>query len=147
MKNKIGVVILDSKYSGLKQSIGCTVDEFFRILKRKGIMVEVYVVGAREMRRINRDFRGKDKPTNVLSFSSVSKKIFFEPPMGVDRNLKDIGEVYICPSFIYKAKEDLRLMVIHGLLHLLGYDHETRSDRIKMQNLEKRLCQKILLSV
>lgn len=147
MKNQVEVVILDSKYGGLKKPIGQIASLVFEHLKKKNISVEIYVMGHRDMKRVNRDFRGKDRATNVLSFVSVPKALFVEPQEKIGKKVRDIGEVYICPSFISKVGEDLKLMVIHGLLHLLGYDHEKRSDRIKMQNLEKRLCQRISLSV
>ncbi len=74
------------------------------------------------MRKLNRDLRKKDKVTDILSFSG-------SPP-------KDLGEMALCGQFIKKqaeihhisSKEELGYLLIHGLLHLLGYEHE-KSDK------------------
>lgn len=88
-----------------------------------------------ESRMLNRDYRGKDAPTNVLSFP-------FEGPPGVELPL--LGDLVIChPVVIREALEqDKSLlahyahMVIHGTLHLLGYDHIETLDAEAMETLE-----------
>ena len=91
----------------------------------------------REMRRLNRDFRGKDKATDVLSF----------PGDGAPRNHDGLhlGDVVIAvPTARRQAAErgddverELRTLLLHGVLHCLGYDHET--DDGTMERLERRL--------
>ncbi|HEX6861653.1 MAG TPA: rRNA maturation RNase YbeY [Thermoanaerobaculia bacterium] len=84
----------------------------------------------REVRRANRSFRGKDKTTDVLSFP------------GEEGHL---GDVLICvPQARRQAEEaghpvsrELKVLLLHGLLHCLGYDHET--DQGEMERLERRL--------
>ncbi len=91
-------------------------------------------VGDRTMRRWNRDFRGKDETTDVLSFPGD------QTPEGLH-----LGDVAICvPQAERQAREhghalgrELRLLVLHGMLHCLGYDHET--DQGEMERLERRL--------
>ncbi len=71
-----------------------------------------------QMQKINLQFRGKDKPTDVLSFSSAESSV--------------LGELLFCTSMLKKQAKDqahsleleLCYMMIHGILHLLGYDHE-----------------------
>ena len=84
------------------------------------------------MKMLNNKFRSKNKPTNVLSFQKP-------------KNFPGIklGEVYLDPIYIQKHKEDLALMLAHGVLHILGYDHEKKSDRIKMERREARLLSKL----
>jgi probable rRNA maturation factor len=92
----------------------------------------------RELRRVNRDYRGKDKPTDVLSF-----------PGGDERCDQDgglhLGDILISvPTARRQAAErghapetEIRVLLLHGLLHCLGYDHE--ADRGEMEKLERRL--------
>ncbi len=88
-----------------------------------------------ESRMLNRDYRGKDAPTNVLSFP-------FEGPPGVELPL--LGDLVIChPVVISEALEQDKSplahyahMVIHGTLHLLGYDHIETLDAEAMETLE-----------
>lgn len=96
-------------------------------------------VGDRTMRRWNREYRSKDKTTDVLSFPGT------ETPEG-----PHLGDVAISvPQAERQAAErghslgrELRLLVLHGLLHCLGHDHET--DRGEMERLEHRLRRRYL---
>ena len=105
-----------------------------RQLSRAGASGElsVVVVGDRRMRRLNRLFRGKDRPTDVLSF-----------PQGGGL----IGDVVISlDSARRQAREggwtlarELRLLVAHGILHCLGHDHEDQRGARRMAAAERRL--------
>ena len=98
----------------------------------------VCVVGAPESRRLNARFRGLDAPTNVLSFSSVALPA---APAGAVRTL---GELVICPRVLRaeaRAQDkSLRAhwahLVVHGTLHLLGYDHRRAADARRMERRE-----------
>ena len=91
----------------------------------------------RELRRVNRDYRGKDKPTDVLSFPGTPEEI------GEDGF--HVGDILISvPTARRQAAErghapeqEIRTLLLHGLLHCLGYDHE--ADRGEMERLERRL--------
>ncbi|MFL6203470.1 MAG: rRNA maturation RNase YbeY [Thermoanaerobaculia bacterium] len=91
----------------------------------------------RELHRMNRDYRGKDRPTDVLSFPGSSG----ETPDGG----RHLGDVLISVPTARRQAEDrghpaereLKVLLLHGLLHCLGYDHET--DRGEMERLERRL--------
>ena len=88
-----------------------------------------------ESQQLNHDYRGKSKPTNVLSFP-------FEAPPGIEINL--LGDLVICaPVISSEAKDQLKAvndhyahMTVHGLLHLLGYDHIEDSDADIMESKE-----------
>lgn len=87
--------------------------------------VEVNLVGARVMKK------------NVLSY---------EAPRGFARpDVKSpvLGEIYLNPSYIAKRGENFDLMLVHGFLHLLGYDHKRKSDRIKMEAKECALLSRL----
>ena len=95
----------------------------------------VRVVGPTESRRLNARFRGRDKPTNVLSFPAS------ELPAGPERPL---GDLVICPAVLRvearAQRKSLRAhwahLVVHGTLHLAGYDHESPADANRMERRE-----------
>ncbi|HVE68431.1 MAG TPA: rRNA maturation RNase YbeY [Solirubrobacteraceae bacterium] len=87
--------------------------------------VAVSLVGAEEIRALNREHRGRDAPTDVLSFP-----VDGDAPAAGPREL---GDVVICPEHT----EDLREAIVHGALHLAGMDHET--DEGEMLALQREL--------
>ena len=115
-------------------------------LGRKGVdrEIAVRVVAASEIRKLNKLWRGKDKPTNVLSFPA--------PPAlrhRATRRERDgampLGDLVICAQVVRaeaeaygrKLEAHWAHMVIHGALHLAGYDHErSERDRMKMERRE-----------
>ncbi len=98
----------------------------------------VRVVDEAESAELNRTFRRVSRPTNVLSFP-------FEPPSPVQMSL--LGDVVICaPVVEMEAQEQNKIvdahwahMVIHGTLHLMGYDHENDVDAARMESEERRI--------
>ena len=126
------------------------------VLKAEGVAspyeVSLVFTDSETVRKLNRDYRGVDRSTDVLAFYMVAHKeadSFVLPPDGVTR----LGEVIISyPQAVEQAKEqghapekELALLVIHGLLHLLGYDHEKPEEEAKMRMREKELLEKCLL--
>ena len=97
----------------------------------------VCVVGAPESRRLNARFRGLDAPTNVLSFSAVA---LAHAPRGA----RALGELVICPRVLRaearaqdkSLKAHWAHLVVHGTLHLLGYDHDRAADARRMERRE-----------
>jgi probable rRNA maturation factor len=94
------------------------------------------------MRRLNASFRGKDKPTNVLSFPAAP------PPPGMKGTeslfLGDLALGYeTCAAEALAEGKSLRdhlsHLVVHGLLHLLGYDHETGVEAERMEGRERAI--------
>ncbi len=102
--------------------------------------VALAVVSDRHIRRLNENFRGKDQPTDVLSFPHASRTSHPAHPAHLGdivisadtarRQARDAGHAYVT---------ELKVLALHGLLHLLGYDHHARSDRGRMARLERRL--------
>ena len=100
------------------------------------------LVDREEISQLNGQYRGKDGPTNVLSFPA-------ELPSGIDLPL--LGDVVICAPLV---AEEARLqgkspeshwahLVVHGVLHLLGHDHQTGEEAVKMESLEVELLNSI----
>ena len=102
--------------------------------------ITVRLSGDRDVRRLNRDFRGKDKPTNVLSFPAGDAA----PPRGAPLMLGDIVIAYgtVAREAAEQGKsirDHLLHLVVHGVLHLLGHDHQRRAEAQRMEKLETAL--------
>ena len=104
----------------------------------EGREIAVRVVGPVESRELNRRWRGKDKPTNVLSFPAPDT---LSPPAA----FRPLGDLVICADVVRReARRDGKPvsahwahMVVHGALHLAGYDHETGTrERTRMERRE-----------
>ncbi|ETS29230.1 rRNA maturation RNase YbeY [Photorhabdus temperata] len=104
--------------------------------------VTIRIVDEAESQDLNLTYRGKDKPTNVLSFP-------FEAPPEVDLPL--LGDLIICRQVVEKEAEEQQKtveehwahMVVHGCLHLLGYDHIEDDEAEEMESLETEIMQKL----
>lgn len=93
------------------------------------------------IRTLNKDFRGIDKPTNVLSFPA--------PEIGgpADRSPRPLGDIAIAYETVRREADDERKpfadhlshLAVHGFLHLIGYDHETDDDADEMEGLETEI--------
>ena len=98
----------------------------------------IRLVDTAESQQLNHQYRDKDKPTNVLSFP-------FEVPEGIELDL--LGDIVICADIVeqeaseqHKALEQhWAHMVIHGCLHLLGYDHISDNEALTMEAIEIKL--------
>ena len=104
-----------------------------RAVRLKGD-VSVLITSSREMRRLNRVFRGKDKPTDVISFpavEAVSAQFAGDLAVSLDIAASSARELG------HSTEDELRVLLLHGLLHLAGYDHET--DDGQMARKESRL--------
>jgi probable rRNA maturation factor len=118
-------------------------DQFLRSATRAvGLAgeVNVRITSDQEMRRFNREFRGKNKPTDVLSFpassngkSSLSGDIAISAAIA-RQNAEALGHTF---------ESEIKILLLHGLLHLAGHDHE--SDRGEMAALEQKLRAKLKL--
>ncbi|VVT12147.1 rRNA maturation RNase YbeY [Erythrobacter sp. EC-HK427] len=100
-----------------------------------------------EVHGLNREWRGKDKPTNVLSFPMLEREelVHLDPDEGPPEMLGDIALAYeTCAREAadkgIALKDHAAHLVVHGLLHLAGYDHETsEADAEKMEALEVKI--------
>lgn len=102
----------------------------------------IRIVDETESRYLNHNYRHKDKPTNVISFP-------FEP-MG-NKSRHQLGDIVMCAEVVAKeAKADEKdtfahwaHLTIHGVLHLLGYDHEVPDEAEKMEKQEIEILEKL----
>jgi probable rRNA maturation factor len=91
--------------------------------------VAVELVSAQRIRQLNRDHRGIDEPTDVLAFPIDGPVLTVGP--------RELGDVVICPEHT----ADLREAVVHGILHLAAYDHET--DDGEMLAMQERVLEEL----
>jgi probable rRNA maturation factor len=118
----------------------------FKFLKIKNAGISVAVVDNETIKKINKKYRNKNKPTDVLSFREKESASF----PGSAKNF--LGEIIISfEKTVEEAKEDgetveetFKKLLAHGILHLLGYDHEkSEVEEKKMLNLQTEILKKI----
>ena len=111
-----------------------------RALRKKG-RVEVFLVSPREIKKIERAHLGTHRgEVDVLSFPEPAG---FPSP---ENATKLLGEVYLNKAIMKRDVEHARYLLVHAVLHLVGYTHEKKPDRIRMLTKEKELCRKFLIS-
>ena len=108
-------------------------------LKQEDASVRIFLLRSEPMRQLARDYLHKEKDiVDVLSFPEPQG---FPHP---DVQGKFLGEIYLNWEIFKKDIPYLSFLMVHGILHLLGYTHEEKHDTMSMQRLEKRLCKHIV---
>ena len=110
-------------------------------LSIEGGEVGILLTDDSEIARLNRDWRGIDKPTNVLSF----------PASRVGQGDKLLGDIVIAYETLERESTDesrdflhhLAHLAVHGFLHLIGFDHETDAQAEEMEGLESRIMMRL----
>ena len=139
------VVFYNPPNNQILLNISNDIDEFFAYFSVKKIDVEVSFCTAEQIKDLNYKFRKKDSETNVLSFPAESF-------IGIQSAC--CGEVIICYEVLNnEAKESsknitshFKHLLIHSLLHLLGYEHDKENDAILMESEEIKFLSKIGIS-
>jgi len=125
----------DKDYSYLDDAIKRTLKHE----KVKNANFSIVFVDNDYIQYLNKNYRNIDRVTDVISFAfEDNEKIVYN-------NMRFLGEIYICiPKMIEQSIEyghseerELAFLTVHGLLHLLGYDHQTKEDEIKMFGLQE----------
>lgn len=115
--------------------------------RASGSEISVRVVGPGESRRLNARYRGKDKPTNVLSFPATLNAANMFPPDAP----RLLGDLVICSRVVRdEAREQQKTLrahwahlIVHGALHLIGYDHEQPNDARRMERREVAVLKRL----
>jgi len=118
------------------------VREALRGLRRKRVGLGIRVVNESESASLNTRYRGKRKSTNVLSFR-------FDPPPGVKSDF--LGDLVICAPVVQREARVQRIpaqahwahMVVHGIMHLRGYDHQRIDEANVMERKEARVLKRL----
>jgi probable rRNA maturation factor len=120
---------------------------------KKSIEISLVIIGEKRIRSLNKKYRGIDKITDVLSFGNEEaknkseKQIKFINPPG---DTLYLGEIFICyPQAEKQArqknhsfKKELSILLIHGILHLAGYEHKEEYEKSKMKIIEEIVLKK-----
>ncbi len=126
-------------------------DDILSFYKLSDKDVSLVVVGDRKMRNLNRDFRGLDKPTDVLSFSATKNPLTKKTP---GQNL--LGEIFVNLDEAGRYEKYIELfgrrrsreyifyfLFAHGLLHLVGYDDKTEKGRLVMVEIGTKFMSRL----
>jgi len=116
--------------------------------RSRGAEIALLVVGRARSRTLNRQYRGRDKATNVLSFPAPA--IPPAPAAGRALSPRPLGDIVICPEVLRReAREQGKRerdhwmhLFIHGVLHLVGHDHLHDDEAQRMERLERRLLRR-----
>jgi probable rRNA maturation factor len=109
--------------------------------RARGRELAVRIVGARESRRLNARYRGRDEPTNVLSFPAAEHLVRIAPEPAA---LPPLGDLVLCSPVVASEarrqgkslREHWAHLIVHGALHLVGYDHVQPLDARRMERRE-----------
>lgn len=118
---------------------------------KKPLEISVSFVSSTKIQALNKAYRRKDRPTDVLSFSSREADL----PKALQVQTLSWGDVIICSSYAKQEakrrglplREELVRLLVHGVLHLAGYDHVTEPDELKMFRLQERLVEELTTAV
>ena len=99
--------------------------------------ISVLLANDKEVHALNLEFRGKDKPTNVLSFPNGEDDILGDIAMSLDTLMKE------ATSEGKTLENHYTHLFVHGVLHLMGYDHENDEEQEEMESLETKILAKL----
>ena len=141
MSSKVAVINRQDRVPVDRRKIGAAARRILNRLGYKGYELTVVLVDDREITRLNRRYFRRNRPTNVISFPmmegtplSLQAKILGDVIISADTARRDAEEVG------KRAGEEILFLLIHGILHLAGYDHEgARRERLKMEEKEREL--------
>ena len=142
----MGLVITSQKESPIEEDLKIKFNDAFLLIcneeQIKQCSINVRIMDDKEMQELNKKFRGKDASTNVLSFTNedISKPI-----------TGNLGDIAISYEFVKNESEELDVdfddhmihMLIHGVYHILGFDHESNTMAEVMENKEINLLEKL----
>ena len=125
-----------SDYDYLKEVI----DYAIRKLNIKKSLFDIIFISDEEMHKLNKEYRGIDRTTDVLSFALNDNK-------HINPIINSLGDIFIsipkmksqAIEYGHSEKRELSFLVVHGLLHLLGYDHMKKNDEEIMFGLQKEI--------
>lgn len=118
----------------------------------KNTELSVLIVDNSYMQELNFIYRQQNRPTDVLSFA-MNELADEEPDVDLEEEVNALGDIVISleqaevqsEEYGHSLERELGYLVAHGILHLLGYDHEDDAERELMRNLEEKIMQKVKL--
>ena len=133
--------IINNTNEKLKEidELGDFIDLALNYLKLKNVIFNVIFVDNEYIHKLNLEYRGIDRSTDVISFALEDDKSF------INIDFRVLGDIYIsvdkaheqASNYGHSLKREISFLTIHGLLHLLGYDHMVKEDEEKMFGLQE----------
>ncbi|MBR1544517.1 MAG: rRNA maturation RNase YbeY [Alphaproteobacteria bacterium] len=133
----------ENKIPNLKKLSDKVVKETFKKIKhpvKKGMEVNVMLTNDKEIQTFNKEYRGKNKPTNVLSFETGDETLLGDIVMSIDTLLKEAKEQKITVADHYAH------LLCHGMLHLLGFDHIDEDEANEMEFFEIEILKELKIA-
>ncbi len=134
-----------------KETLDALVSIAQRVLKaygREEAEVGITLTDEETIHQLNREWRGVDAPTDVLSFALAEEEplVPMEPNGDNDSPPELLGDVVIClpialrqaAEYVHSSTREILYLAVHGLLHLLGYDHQTTEEQRQMRRAEEQ---------
>ncbi len=120
----------------------------------KSIEVNLVTVSPSDVKEMNKKFRQVDRVTDVLSFPMLDSLNDLDNECDAFTREVNIGDIYICrekaisqaEEYGHSLKREICFLALHGLLHLLGYDHIKKEDEVIMFNLQDKILQEAKIS-
>ena len=139
MSSKVSVLNRQDRVPVDRRKIGAAARRILKTLGYEGYELNLVLADDREITRLNRQYFRRNRPTNVISFPmmddspvSLRSRILGDVVISAETAQRDAGEVG------EKAEKEILFLMIHGILHLAGYDHEgSVAERRKMEAKEK----------
>lgn len=111
------------------------------------VSVNIRIVGREEGTEINKKFKKKNAPTNVLAFVGDPEK---ENELGIEA--PTLGDIVVCYPVVQEESDDLNKsvkdhfvhMIVHGFLHLMGYDHQDDQEEYEMNELTNKILESVM---
>lgn len=130
-----------------------TVRSLLKAVGEEGSSISVSLVDDARIRELNKQHRGKDKPTDVLSFPLIESTLTGETTDTAEPAIDErmIGDIVIsvetarrqAADYDANLQDEIDRLLIHGVLHIMGHDHEEADERARMESEERRLADAI----
>ncbi len=132
-----------------KVTVECVKNSVSFLKENKNFSVNLSLSNDQEVCLLNKEFRGKNMPTNVLSFANLDGDDFNQI-LKIENNI-ELGDVIVAFETVQQQAEEIGVSLkehfchlwVHGLLHVLGYDHIKEQDRIEMEAKEIEILEKL----
>lgn len=136
-KPEITILVHDTRWKGLRPTVLRAVEAALASQRLRKVALTLVLADDAQVRTLNRAYRGKDKPTNVLSF----------PDGTVLTGVRQLGDIILAYETVAREadeqgkrlKDHLTHLAVHGTLHLLGFDHEVAEEADIMEACEIRI--------
>jgi probable rRNA maturation factor len=112
-------------------------EKILRTLSVRGASFDIFLLDNKSMTKLKARFIKKKTEPNVLAFP---EPVHFPHP---ETKKKYLGEIYLNRDILMKSPERAKALLLHGILHLLGYDHKKKPDIVEMEGLEARVLRKL----